>query len=186
MSTAVHSSSDPSHGIHATTTLLVAAIAMIGLGMLSLSMPFLSAVIFEAMVAWLFVFAGIARLVYSFEGRKKGGFFFGMLFGLFTIAVGAGMLMYPGQGVLALTWLLAWYFIVGGVLHFLWSMSIRPVKGWGWLLTVSLLNILCGALILSAWPSSALWVIGTFIGVDLIVSGFSVLSFREHLKHLAA
>ena len=44
------------------------------------------------------------------------------------------------------------------------------------------ITLLLGILITVQWPSSALWVIGTFIGVDLIFYGFALLTLARAVK----
>jgi uncharacterized membrane protein HdeD (DUF308 family) len=34
-------------------------------------------------------------------------------------------------------------------------------------------DLILGVLILNRWPESSLWVIGLFIGIDLIINGWS-------------
>jgi uncharacterized membrane protein HdeD (DUF308 family) len=45
-----------------------------------------------------------------------------------------------------------------------------------------LVTLLLGVLIAVHWPSSSLWVIGTFVGIDLIFYGFSLITLARALK----
>jgi aquaporin Z len=46
-----------------------------------------------------------------------------------------------------------------------------------WLLVLSgLVTLLVGFLIAIQWPVSAFWVLGTFLGIDLLFYGFSLLN----------
>jgi uncharacterized membrane protein HdeD (DUF308 family) len=53
----------------------------------------------------------------------------------------------------------------------------------GWRLASSIITLLLGVLILLEWPASGLFIIGLFIGIDLIFTGWvyivSALSARS-------
>ena len=42
-----------------------------------------------------------------------------------------------------------------------------------------------GLLIVAEWPASGLWVIGMFLGIDLLFSGTSLIMFAFGLRNLA-
>jgi uncharacterized membrane protein HdeD (DUF308 family) len=44
-----------------------------------------------------------------------------------------------------------------------------------WLLLHGVVNLLLGLLIWRQWPLSGLWVIGLFIGIDLLFNGWSLV-----------
>ena len=44
---------------------------------------------------------------------------------------------------------------------------------WGMSVVSGLVSVLLGGMIWAEWPESALWVIGTFIGIELIFRGAS-------------
>jgi uncharacterized membrane protein HdeD (DUF308 family) len=48
----------------------------------------------------------------------------------------------------------------------------------GWVLCNGIVTILLGIAIVQQWPESGLWVLGMFVGIDLIVNGatWSVLA----------
>jgi uncharacterized membrane protein HdeD (DUF308 family) len=52
------------------------------------------------------------------------------------------------------------------------SVLIR-FEQWGWVFFNGLITFLLGVMIYSDWPLSGLWVIGMFIGIDLILTGWS-------------
>ena len=60
-----------------------------------------------------------------------------------------------------------------GVLRLVVGVQHRGTTGWGWALTGGVVTILLGLMILAKWPPDALWVIGLFIAVELIVNGWT-------------
>jgi uncharacterized membrane protein HdeD (DUF308 family) len=55
---------------------------------------------------------------------------------------------------------------------------------WPWVLLNGVVNLILGVLIWRKWPESSLWVIGLFLGIDLLFHGWScvilALTARAH------
>ena len=68
--------------------------------------------------------------------------------------------------------MLAVFFVAAGVLRVGHALS-RRFSGWGWTLLSGAVTLLLGVLIWRDFPESALWVIGTFVGIDLVFNGLS-------------
>jgi uncharacterized membrane protein HdeD (DUF308 family) len=91
--------------------------------------------------------------------------------GILNIIVGLLIIANPGASALALTLLMAAFFMVGGVFRIV-SAAQHHFPGRGWAMFSGVVNIILGILIWAQWPSSAFWVIGMFIGIDLIFTGW--------------
>jgi uncharacterized membrane protein HdeD (DUF308 family) len=78
----------------------------------------------------------------------------------------------PGAGALVLTLILAVFFMVAGLFRIMAALTMRFPQ-WGWLLVSGIVTLLLGLLIWRQWPVSGLWVIGLFIGIDMIFCGWS-------------
>ena len=55
-------------------------------------------------------------------------------------------------------------------------------SGWGWHLIDGLITIVLGLMILAQWPASGLWVIGLFIGIDLIFYSLAWIAIAIGLR----
>jgi uncharacterized membrane protein HdeD (DUF308 family) len=53
-----------------------------------------------------------------------------------------------------------------------------------WLLLHGLINLLLGFVIWQGWPLSGLWVIGLFIGIDMMFNGWSLVMLAVAAKTL--
>jgi len=62
---------------------------------------------------------------------------------------------------------------------------VRPQKGWGSMLFSAVMGVLLGFLLLREWPLSGTWAIGTLVGVNLILSGFSMISIGSAARSVA-
>ena len=51
------------------------------------------------------------------------------------------------------------------------AFSLKREQPWIWLLLSSLITLLLGLLILARWPISSVYVLGIFLGIDLVMAG---------------
>jgi uncharacterized membrane protein HdeD (DUF308 family) len=55
---------------------------------------------------------------------------------------------------------------------------------WGWVLAGGVLNLVLGIMIWRQWPVTGLWVIGLFVGIDMIFNGWTWIMLALRLKSL--
>ena len=53
------------------------------------------------------------------------------------------------------------------------SSSFSAISGWGWVVLNGVISVILGAAIWRQWPLSGLWVIGLFVGIEMLFSGLS-------------
>jgi uncharacterized membrane protein HdeD (DUF308 family) len=53
------------------------------------------------------------------------------------------------------------------------------VAGAGWWVMDGIVTLLLGILVLAQWPVSGLWTIGFYVGITLLMHGFSWIMFEE-------
>jgi uncharacterized membrane protein HdeD (DUF308 family) len=93
-----------------------------------------------------------------------------LLSGVLSIVVGLLFLKSLAGALEALTLLMASFFMVSGIFKVVAAASYR-FAAWGWPMISGLIDIALGGLILSDWPGSAFWVLGLFLGINLIFRG---------------
>ncbi|HYV57461.1 MAG TPA: HdeD family acid-resistance protein [Candidatus Nitrosopolaris sp.] len=123
---------------------------------------------------WMLVFGGAVQAVHAFWFRRWGGFFRHLLGGVLGIVVGGLLVARPLAGAESITLLLAAFFVVGGAFRIMSALAVR-FPSWGWTLMSGVITLLLGIIIWRQWPISGLWVIGTFVGIDLIFDGWSLV-----------
>jgi len=84
-----------------------------------------------------------------------------------------------------LTLLIAMFLIFGGVSRIVVAISFR-FPNWIWLLVHGLINLWLGVAIWQEWPFSGLWVIGLFVGIDMIFNGLSLVMLALAAKKIPA
>jgi uncharacterized membrane protein HdeD (DUF308 family) len=85
------------------------------------------------------------------------------------------------SGALVLTLIMAIYFMVIGILRIISALAMR-FPSWGWVLFSGVITFILGIMIKSQWPATGLWVIGLFIGIDMIFSGWSYVMLSMAAK----
>ena len=134
---------------------------------------------------WLLIIMGGIEAIQSFWQPKWGGFFLHLMVGLLGVAVGYHLVSAPAAGALVLTLVMAIYFMVIGVFRVVTAIAMR-FPNWGWVLFSGLVTFVLGVMIKSQWPMSGLWIIGLFIGIDMIFSGWSYVMLSLAAKKEAA
>jgi len=153
--------------------MLALGIALIVLGMFAIGWDVVFITVISVIfLGWVLLIGGIVEAVQAFRHRKGGSFFLHLLSAVLAVVVGFLLLENPTGGALVLTLMLAFYFIAGGIFRIIAALSMR-LPSWGWMLFNGIVTLLLGILVLAHWPGSALWVIGLFIGIDMIVTGWA-------------
>ncbi|MFA6037245.1 MAG: DUF308 domain-containing protein [Legionellales bacterium] len=98
-------------------------------------------------------------------------FFMHLGMGILYLIAGIILIKGPLAGSITLTLILAILYIVLGIFRIV-SCLTREVTNRGWRLASSILTLLLGIFILAEWPMSGLFIIGLFIGIDLIFTGW--------------
>lgn len=131
------------------------------------------ATLFSMILLGVFLIAaGIVQIVQAFLARKWKGLFLSLLLGVLYLIAGFLCIAKPNLTAISLTlWIAAFCFVVG-LFKMIASLVVR-FDQWGWVFFNGLVTFCLGAMIYANWPLSGLWIIGLFIGIDLILSGWS-------------
>lgn len=125
-------------------------------------------------LGWLLILGGVSSIVHAFMERQWGGFFIDLLTGLFYCIAGFMMVANPGEAAVTLTLVLSMFLIAGGIFRIVESMvGNLPHKSWVFLNGV--VTLILGILIWRQWPLSGLWVIGFFVGIEMLLYGWSLV-----------
>ena len=158
-------------------------------GILAIGSPFITGLAVTVSVGALLVLSGLGQCFLAFQAGAFGRGLLIFLLGLIAVVAGVYMVSQPVSGLASLTLLLAGYFIVTGILTIITALQLRPASGWGWMLANAIVTLLLGVLIWRQWPLSGTWAVGTLFGVQMLMSGFSLLttgSAVRQVTHAAA
>ncbi|WHZ18403.1 MAG: hypothetical protein OJF55_000552 [Rhodanobacteraceae bacterium] len=161
--------------------LLALGICLLILGVIALVESVAFTVVSMLFFGWILVIAGILEGVQAIRHRNHGHLFLHLLNAVLSLVVGVMLLRNPVTGAVVLTLLMAVYFVVAAIFRIVMALSVR-VPGWGWALFDGVVTLILGILIWAQWPVSGLWVIGLFIGIDLIVVGWAQIMMAMALR----
>lgn len=152
--------------------LLVLGVVQILIGMLALGMSVVATFAAMILLGILALAGGIMEIVSAFWARRGEHGVAHFLIGLLYAAFGILVLANPGLAAVTLTLILAVMLVAGGIVRMGLAVVIRP-GGWGWSLLSGAISVFLGVLIWAGWPGTGLWVIGLFVGIDLIFMGWT-------------
>ena len=158
------------------------AILLIIVGFFALALPFEAGIAIAIVVAVLVIVAGIAHLAGTFAARTTGGFFWRLLVGCAYLIAGVYLLLNPKLSLVSLTLALAVLFFVEGIFHIVTYFQIRSAPGSGWLLFDGIVTLILAVMIWRSWPASAVWAVGTIVGINLLMSGFTRLMYSRAVR----
>jgi uncharacterized membrane protein HdeD (DUF308 family) len=155
------------------------AILMIVLGIIAITFPFFASVASTLVFGWVFIFAGIAQIVYAFQSRGAGQIAWKLFLGVLYLLAGTIVVVNPLEGVLAFTLVLGITIFVQGVIQVSMSFQMRRTSpNWVWVLVSGIIGIIFGIFVWSSFPFSAAWLIGTLIGVNILFDGVWMLTLH--------
>jgi uncharacterized membrane protein HdeD (DUF308 family) len=165
--------------------LVILGIAMVVFGTLALATPFIASLATAFTLGVLLLLGGGTQLVGAFWTRDWSGFFLVLLMGVLYIVVGVLFLNRPIAAIEAMTLLLACGLMIGGLFRVIGSISYQ-FSQWGWIFVSGLIELALGVMIWMQWPYGTFPVIGIFVGIDMIFSGWTWIMLGLRLKHLGS
>jgi uncharacterized membrane protein HdeD (DUF308 family) len=156
---------------HAWGWFLVLGILLMILGALALATSALMTLGTMVFFGFLLIISGVIQLIHVFKARGWGGFFLLLLTGILGVVTGGLMVRHPSAAALSLTLLLASFFLVGGLFRVVGSLLLH-YPNWGWACLSGVIAFLLGVMLVTEWPASGLWFIGTSIGITLLFEGW--------------
>ncbi len=158
-------------------------------GLLAIGSTFITTLASVLVFGTLLLIAGIAEVIHAVTARHGKAFALHLLAAALYSIVGLFLIRDPVRAATVLTLLLAASFLVGGLLRVIFALVMR-FPAWPWVLLNGAVDLLLGAFIWAEWPESGLWVIGLFVGIDLLFHGWSwvilaltVRTFKEPPPH---
>jgi uncharacterized membrane protein HdeD (DUF308 family) len=147
-------------------------VALILIGVVAISSSFFATLATMLTFGILLLVGGIVQVFTAFWGRQWRGFVAQVLAGVLYLVVGVFLIERPLEAAAGLTLLVAAGLLVGGILRTILA-AMERFNGWGWALLNGVVSAALGVAIWRQWPLSGLWVIGLFVGIEMLLSGMS-------------
>ncbi len=147
-------------------------VALMVLGAVAIGSSFIATLATVLVFGILLLLGALFQVVTALWGRSWRGFFLHLLAGVLYLVVGVFMIDHPVETALGITLLVAVGLLASGILRMVVSV-IERFDGWGWMLLSGVVSLALGTAIWRQWPLSGLWVIGLFVGIEMLSSGLS-------------
>lgn len=136
-------------------------------------------------VGIMMIIAGVAEVINAFQIKEWVRFVLWLLLGALYIIAGFVAFENPLLAAAVLTLVLGVALIVSGIMRMILAFSMKEGMPWIWVLLSGVVTLLLGLIILSRWPVSSFYVLGIFLGVDLVIAGASWIGIALGLRKLA-
>ena len=133
-------------------------------------------------VGFMMVMAGIAEIVAAFNAKDWAHRLLWLLLGALYVFAGFVCIQNPFQAATLLTLMLGVALVVSGLLRVFLATQMKHGTPWGWVVFSGILSILLGAMIIAHWPASSFFVLGMFLGIDLVFVGTGWITIGLALK----
>jgi uncharacterized membrane protein HdeD (DUF308 family) len=124
-------------------------------------------------VGVMMIIAGVAEVVNAFQVKSWGKFLLWALLGLLYIVAGFITFENPLFAAVLLTLLLGASLVASGIVRLFLAFNMKRETPWIWVALSGVVTILLGLLILARWPVNSVYILGLFLGIDLIMAGAS-------------
>lgn len=157
---------------------LALGILLILLGAAVIGTSFYTSAFSIILLGIFLLIAGVVQIIQTCLARKWSGLFLSLFLGLLYIIIGFFCITNPTTAITTLTTWIAAFCFIAGLFRMLAALILR-FENWGWVFFNGAVTFILGILIYENWPFSGLWIIGIFVGIDMLLSGWSwiLLSF---------
>lgn len=160
---------------------LAFGIALVVLGVLAIGRAVTATIVSILFFGWLLLLACGIEVAQAIVVGHWAGFFHHLVAAILFGVTGFLIVTRPLLGAEVATMLMAVFFLIGGLFQIISSAWVA-LPGWGWQLVDGIITFILGVLVLAQWPVSGLWVIGLFIGIDLIFYGGAWIALALGLR----
>ncbi len=162
--------------------LLAAGVSLVVLGVVGLLM---TAALSIASAIWFGAMVLVAGIVLVADAVRHGGWRSRLLHGLIGVlylVVGIVTFSNPLAATASLTLFVGAALFATGILRIVIAFQTRPNPSWSMILVSGLLSLVLGVLIMIQWPGSSLWVLGTFLAIELIFQGIATITLARAIQ----
>ena len=153
-------------------------------GVLAIILPLTFSFGIVLIIGCLVLVAAIAHLFFAFETRSVDGFLWQMLVSVLYGVAAICLLVNPLLSVLSLTLVLAIFLLLEGILELALYFVLKRFHHSVWVLIDGIGTLILGILMVMQWPPATPEIIGTLIGISLMLSAVSRLIFTAAIRAL--
>lgn len=150
---------------------IAGGIAMMLLGFFALTYEIITTAAVATFIGVILMIGCAFQLMKVFTvGNWKSHLWYAVVAIAYGVA-GYVFIAHPFQAAIAFTLFLGWAILIGGIFRAVFAFRIRHHRGAGWVLFSAAISIVLGGMIISQWPATGLYILGLFLGIELIFAG---------------
>jgi uncharacterized membrane protein HdeD (DUF308 family) len=151
-------------------------------GLIALGSVIMATVASVLVVGVMMIVAGVAEVINAFQVKGWGKFLLWLLLGALYIVAGFVTFENPLLAAAVLTLVLGATLVASGVMRIVLAFGMKQEMPWIWVALSGLITLLIGLIILAHWPVSSLFVLGLFLGIDLVMAGAGWIGIGLNLR----
>lgn len=151
------------------------------LGIFAVARSVTATIVSMLFFGWLLLLACGVEVAQAVLVGHWAGFFHHLVAAILFGVTGFLLATRPLLGAEVATILMAAFFLISGLFQFVGSLWVA-LPGWGWQALDGIIALVLGLLVWTQWPASGLWVIGLFIGIDLLFYGAAWIALALSLR----
>lgn len=160
----------------ATGWVIALSVGLILLGMASIVMPGVALALFTVLVGWIALVGGIFQIIQSFKARALRSMWLTLVVGVFYTVAGFYSLANPVKSAAVFALAFGLLFIGEGIVTIAMAFTHKAGRSMSWLVAINgIITLILGILVINRWPIGAMWLIGLYLGISLLLSGASLL-----------
>jgi uncharacterized membrane protein HdeD (DUF308 family) len=154
-------------------------------GIIALGSVAMATVATVFVVGIMMIIAGVAEIINAFQMKGWGKFILWLLLGVLYVVAGFAAFENPLLAAAVFTLVLGIALLVSGIMRIVLAFGMREGP-WMWIVLSGVITFLLGAIILARWPVSSTYVLGIFLGVDLVFAGAGWIGIGLGLRRRTA
>lgn len=151
------------------------------LGLIALVLVDVATIASVLVIGGFMVAAGIVEIVVGLRTRSLGRMLLWEATGLLYIVAGLFAIALPAPTSVIITLLLGAGLLATGILRISLGIKLQGSPTRTAIIGSGVVTMLLGLLIVLSWPSSSIVVLGTFLGIDLLLYGVTWILFGYRL-----
>ncbi|QOG20034.1 MULTISPECIES: HdeD family acid-resistance protein [Bradyrhizobium] len=151
-------------------------------GFIALGSMVMATVASVIVVGAMMIVAGATEIIGAFQMKSWGKFLIWALLGVLYVIAGFLTFENPLFAAVLLTLFLGISLIASGAVRLFLAFSMKRESPWVWVALSAAITLLLGLLIVARWPVNSVYILGLFLGIDLIMAGAGWISLGFALK----
>ncbi len=147
------------------------SILLIVCGVLAIMLPIATSLGVVVVISWLLMVGGVVQFVHAFSCAGIGHILWRLGVAVLYLLAGLYLRLNVGLAVSMLTLALGIFLIAKGLVDIFAYFSTRKSGVSGWLLLDGVVTLILGVMIWRHWPVGSLWMVGTLVGINMIITG---------------